>query len=60
MNAQAAKAAVLAAPGGHVMYTKEQAVQMLTEVEIGQRARRALSNLKTLAAAAANAAGAAA
>ncbi len=60
INVPLARAALNAAPGDHVVYTKAQAELLLAEAEIGQRARLALINLKTVTAVAASAAGASA
>lgn len=60
INVSLALADVLSAPGDRVVYTKEQAAQLLAEVDLGQRARIALTNLKTQAAIAAAKAGIAA
>lgn len=58
INVAQARAALLAAPGDTVAFSKEQAAQLLAELEVGQKARRALSNLRTMTAVAASAAGA--
>ncbi|HEX8419457.1 MAG TPA: hypothetical protein VF638_05530 [Sphingomonas sp.] len=58
INVPHAVAALAAVPGDHVVYSKAQAAQMWAEIEVGQRARRALTNLKTMTAVAASAAGA--
>jgi hypothetical protein len=58
INVAHARAAISAAPGDTVTYTKAQAAQMFAEIEVGQQARRALSHLRTVTAVAASAAGA--
>lgn len=58
INVAQARAAMAAAPGDTVAFTKAQAAQMFSEIEVGQNARRALCNLRTMTAVAASAAGA--
>lgn len=60
INVPLARAALSSAPGDQVIYSKAQMAQLLAEVELGQIARRALVNLKTVTAVAASAAGASA
>jgi hypothetical protein len=58
LNVAQIRAAVAASPGDAVAMTKGQIAQLLTEIEIGQNARRALTNLRSLTAIAASASGA--
>jgi hypothetical protein len=58
INVAHARAAIEAAPGDIVGLSKGQLAQLFAELEIGQRARQALTNLKTMTAVAASSAGA--
>jgi len=58
INVAQIRSAASASPGDIVGVSKAQLAELLTEIEIGQRARRALTNLRSLTAIAASASGA--
>jgi hypothetical protein len=58
INVAQIRSAALASPGEVVGLSKAQLAELLAEIEIGQQARRALTNLRSLTAIAASRAGA--
>lgn len=58
INVAHARTAIASVPGEIVAMSKSQYAQLLTEIETGQNARRALTNLRTLVAVAASTSGA--
>lgn len=58
INVAQSRAAVAAMHGDIVAMTKAQFAELLAEVEIGQNARRALTNIRSVVAIAASASGA--
>lgn len=58
INVAQYKAAIASLPGDAIVLPRTQMAELLLELEIGQNARRALTNLKSITAIAASASGA--